>query len=90
MGYDISLCFFVCIIHSEEVGSPLGVLDYPHDVVRQVDLDVLLTVRNRSGQISKKVDDAHVLNIRYEGLCDIRRKTDLLRILGNHISVLPY
>ena len=63
-----------------EVGSPLEVLYHPYGVANQVDLDVLLTVGTRDGQISEQVGDAHALAVQYEGLHDVGWKTDPMRV----------
>ena len=89
MGYEISRRFFVHSRYPAEVGYPLEVLDQPCGVVNQVDLVVLLTVGTRAGLILGQVGDAHFLTIRYEVLSDVGQQTDPIRILGDHVSVLP-
>ena len=63
-----------------EIGSPLGVLDQPHRVANQVDLNVLLTIGTWDGQILKQVGDAYTCVVQYEGLCDFEQHTDPIRI----------
>ena len=72
-----------------EVGSKMGVLDQPHGVANQFDINVLLNFGTRAGQISEQVGDDHALMVRYEGLHDIGRKIDPISVLGNHVYVLP-
>ena len=72
-----------------EVGPPLGFLDQPRGVVKQVDIDVLLTVGTQAHKISEQVGDAHILAIRYEVFRDIGCLTYPIRVLVNHVFVLP-
>ena len=72
-----------------EVGCPLGVLDQPRGVVNQVNLNTLLNIGNRDGKILEQVCDAHALSVRYEEIHDVGEKTYPIRIIGDHVSVLP-
>ena len=89
MGYKISLHFFVCGRYPVKVGSPLGVLDHPHSRVNQINIGVLLTIGTWDGQISEQLGNSHALDVQYKRLHDIGRETDPIRLLGDHISVLP-
>ena len=71
-----------------EVGSPLGVMYQPRGVANQVDLDVLITIGARASPIQEQVGDDHTLAVQYKVLHDVGRKTDPIRVLGNHVSVL--
>ena len=61
MGYEISRNLFFRSRYPVEFVSPLGVLDHPHGVMNQVDLDFILTVGTRAGKISEQVGDDHAL-----------------------------
>ena len=89
MGYEISRHFFVHRRYTVEVVSPLGGMEHSHGVSNQVNLDILLTVGTRDGQILEQVGDAHALAVRYEGLHAVGQKTGLIRVIGDHVSVLP-
>ena len=89
VGYKVFRDFFVHIRYIVEVVSPLRVLDQPHIVTNQVDLDFLFTVCTQAGQILDQVGDAHELDVRYEGLHEIGWQTDMIRVIGNHISFIP-
>ena len=72
-----------------EVGSPLGVMDQPRGVANQVDIDVFLYVRTQDGKISEQVGDYHNLPVQYKGIHDVGRQTYPIRVIGDHVSVLP-
>ena len=75
VGYEIYQHFFVHSKYPVGFGFPLGVVDNPRVVVNQVDPNFLLTVGTRFGQILEQVGDSHALDILYEGLHEVGRKT---------------
>ena len=49
VAYEIPLHLFVCSRYPVQVGFPMGVLDQPRGVMKQVNPNVLLTVRTPDG-----------------------------------------